>query len=330
MEQVELTGPWQAAKDAGAEVQLLSLKEGQIQGVNHMDKGDTFTVDRAVEGANAADYDGLVLPGGVANPDFLRANKDAVRFAREFFEQGKPVAAICHGPWTLVEAGVVRGRTLTSWPSLQTDIRNAGGTWVDQQVHVDKGLVTSRKPDDIPAFNAGVGVGGDFARGTDLRDELTLIALNVVSPVHLAKRALPDMVGRGRGRVLFTSSIAATMPAPFEAVYGASKAFLLSFAEALRNELKDTGVTVTALMPGPTDTNFFHRAGMDDTKAGAGKKDDPAEVARQGFEALMAGKDHVVAGSLKTKLMGAANEALPETAKAEAHRHLAEPGSAGK
>jgi len=229
-----------------------------------------------------------------------------------------------------VEAGVVRGRTLTSWPSLQTDIRNAGGTWVDQQVHVDKGLVTSRKPDDIPAFNAGVGVGGDFARGTDLRDELTLIALNVVSPVHLAKRALPDMVGRGRGRVLFTSSIAATMPAPFEAVYGASKAFLLSFAEALRNELKDTGVTVTALMPGPTDTNFFHRAGMDDTKAGAGKKDDPAEVARQGFEALMAGKDHVVAGSLKTKLMGAANEALPETAKAEAHRHLAEPGSAGK
>jgi len=120
------------------------------------------------------------------------------------------------------------------------------------------------------------------------------------------------------------------MPAPFEAVYGASKAFLLSFAEALRNELKDTGVTVTALMPGPTETNFFHRAGMDDTKVSASEKDDPAEVARQGFEALMAGKDKVIASSLKTKLQGAANELLPETAKAEAHRRLAEPGSAGK
>ncbi len=191
-------------------------------------------------------------------------------------------------------------------------------------------ITASDRPVEALALNAGVGVGGDFARGTDLRDELKLIALNVTSSVHLAKRVLPDMVGRGNGRVLFTASIAATMPAPFEAVYGASKAFLLSFAEALRNELKDTGVTVTALMPGPTDTNFFHRAGMDDTKAGAGKKDDPAEVARQGFEALMAGKDHVVAGSLKSKLSGAANEVLPETAKAEAHRRLAEPGSADK
>ena len=191
-------------------------------------------------------------------------------------------------------------------------------------------IASSGRPVDAIALNAGVGMGGDFTRGTDLQDELNLIALNVTSPVHLAKRVLKDMVARGQGRVLFTSSIAATMPAPFEAVYGASKAFLHSFAEALRNELKDTGVTVTALMPGPTDTNFFHRAGMDDTKAGAGKKDDPAEVARQGFEALMAGKDHVVAGSLKSKLSGAANEVLPETAKAEAHRRLAEPGSAGK
>jgi len=191
-------------------------------------------------------------------------------------------------------------------------------------------ITASGRPLNAIAINAGGGVGGDFTRGTDLQAELKLIDLNVTSSVHLAKRVLPDMVGRGNGRVLFTSSIAATMPAPFEAVYGASKAFVLSFAEALRNELKDTGVSVTALMPGPTDTNFFHRAGMDDTKAGAGKKDDPAEVARQGFEALMAGKDHVVAGSLKSKLSGAANEVLPETAKAEAHRRLAEPGSAGK
>jgi len=191
-------------------------------------------------------------------------------------------------------------------------------------------ITASGRPLDAIAINAGVGVGGDFTRGTDLQAELKLIDLNVTSSVHLAKRVLPDMVGRGNGRVLFTSSIAATMPAPFEAVYGASKAFVLSFAEALRNELKDTGVSVTALMPGPTDTNFFHRADMDDTKAGASKKDDPAEVARQGFEALMAGKDHVVAGSLKSKLSGAANEALPETAKAEAHRSLAEPGSADK
>ncbi len=191
-------------------------------------------------------------------------------------------------------------------------------------------ITATGRPVEAIALNAGVGVGGDFTRGTDLKAELNLIDLNVASPVHLAKRVLPDMAARGAGRVLFTSSIAATMPAPFEAVYGASKAFLLSFAEALRNELKDTGVTVTALMPGPTDTNFFHRAGMDDTKAGASKKDDPGEVARQGFEALMAGKDHVVAGSLKSKLTGAANEILPETVKAEAQRSLAEPGSAGK
>jgi short-subunit dehydrogenase len=181
---------------------------------------------------------------------------------------------------------------------------------------------------DAIAINAGVGVGGDFTK-TDLDAELDLISLNVTSSVHLAKRVLPAMVARGEGRILFTSSIAATMPAPFEAVYGASKAFLYSFAEALRNELKDKGVTVTALMPGPTETNFFHRAGMDDTPVGEQKKDDPSEVARQGFEALMAGKDHVVAASLKTKLMGAANEVLPETAKAEQHRHLSEPHHAG-
>jgi short-subunit dehydrogenase len=191
-------------------------------------------------------------------------------------------------------------------------------------------IMSIGRPVDAIAINAGVGVGGDFARETDLRAEINLINLNVVSPVHLAKRVVRDMVARGSGRILFTSSIAALMPGPFEAVYAASKAFLYSFSEGLRNELKDTGVTVTALMPGPTDTNFFHRADMDDTEAGAGKKDDPAEVARQGFEALMAGDDHVVAGSLKNKVLGAVSKVLPETTKAEQHRKLTEPGSGDK
>jgi protease I len=152
VEQVELTEPWKAVQDEGGTAELLSLKGGVIQGFNHLDKGDTFEVDKPVAEADEGDYDGLVLPGGVANPDFLRADERAVSFTRAFFEAGKPVAAICHGPWTLVEADVVRGRTLTSWPSLKTDIRNAGGTWVDEEVHVDSGLVTSRNPDDLPAF----------------------------------------------------------------------------------------------------------------------------------------------------------------------------------
>ena len=152
VEQVELTEPWNAVKQAGGEPVLLSLEEGTIQGFEHLDKADEFNVDETVAGARAEDYAGLVLPGGVANPDFLRADADAVRFVQGFFEAGLPVAAICHGPWTLVEAGVVEGRTLTSWPSLKTDITNAGGTWVDEEVHVDQGLVTSRNPDDLPAF----------------------------------------------------------------------------------------------------------------------------------------------------------------------------------
>jgi protease I len=154
VEQVEYTEPRKAIEHAGADVQLVSLQAGEIQGFNHLDKGDTFPVDVAVSEARAEDYDGLVLPGGVANPDAMRLHPEAVRFVRSFFESGKPVAAICHASWMLVEADVVRGRTLTSWPSLKTDIRNAGGTWVDEEVHVDHGLVTSRKPDDLPAFNA--------------------------------------------------------------------------------------------------------------------------------------------------------------------------------
>ena len=153
VEQVELTDPWKAVKDAGGTPELVSLKEGEIQGFNHYDKADTFKVDRTVEEARAEDYDALVIPGGVGNPDTMRTDENAVQLVRDFFEQGKPVGVICHGPWMLVEAGVVRGRKVTSWPSLQTDIRNAGGDWVDQEVVVDDGLVTSRKPDDLPAFN---------------------------------------------------------------------------------------------------------------------------------------------------------------------------------
>jgi protease I len=156
VEQIELTEPWRAVEQEGGRPELISLEEGEIQGMNHMDKGDTFEVHATVAGADPSDCDALVLPGGVANPDFLRQDEDAVRFARAFFEAGKPVGAICHAPWTLVEADVVRGRTLTSWPSLRTDIRNAGGEWVDEEVHVDNGFVTSRKPDDLPAFCAKV------------------------------------------------------------------------------------------------------------------------------------------------------------------------------
>ena len=152
VEQVELTEPWKAVEDEGGTPELISIESGEIQGFDHLDKDQKFAVDRTVEQANADDYDGLVLPGGVANPDRLRTDENVVRFVRSFFEAGKPVAVICHGPWTLVEADVVRGRTLTSWPSLKTDIRNAGGEWVDEEVHVDHGLVTSRKPDDLPAF----------------------------------------------------------------------------------------------------------------------------------------------------------------------------------
>jgi protease I len=154
VEQVELTSPLDAVRDAGAEVELLAPEGDEIQAFNHLDKGDTFTPDKVVGEADPDDYDGLVLPGGVANPDQLRTDTDAVQFVRSFFEAGKPVGAICHGPWTLINAGVVDGRTLTSWPSLQADLRNAGAEWVDEEVHVDQGLVSSRKPDDLDAFNA--------------------------------------------------------------------------------------------------------------------------------------------------------------------------------
>jgi protease I len=152
VEQVELEKPVEGLKGEGADVTYLTLEPGEVQLFNHLDKADKIEVEDAVKDASADDYDALLLPGGVANPDFLRGDEDAVSFVRSFVEQAKPIGAICHGPWTLVEADVVKGRTLTSWPSLQTDIRNAGGEWVDEEVHVDEGLVTSRNPDDIPAF----------------------------------------------------------------------------------------------------------------------------------------------------------------------------------
>jgi protease I len=156
VEQVELTEPWKAVEQAGGRPELLSVEDGEVQAFNHLDKADTFKVDKKVADADAGDYDGLVLPGGVANPDFLRTDEDAVKFVRGFFEQAKPVGVICHGPWTLVEADVVRGRTLTSFPSVKTDLINAGANWVDEEVHVDEGLVSSRNPDDLPAFCAKI------------------------------------------------------------------------------------------------------------------------------------------------------------------------------
>jgi protease I len=156
VEQVELTEPLRAVREAGAEAELLAPEAGEVQAFNHLDKGDSFDVDRAVGDADPGEYDGLVLPGGVANPDILRTKPEALEFVRGFFEAGKPVGAICHGPWTLIDAGVVKGRTLTSWPSLETDLRNAGAEWVDEEVHVDQGLVTSRNPDDLEAFCAKI------------------------------------------------------------------------------------------------------------------------------------------------------------------------------
>ncbi len=156
VEQIELTEPRKAVESEGARIEILSLEAGDFQGFDHLDKGETFTADKAVADADVEDYDGLILPGGVANPDFLRADRDAVAFVRDFVASKKPLGVICHGPWTLVEADMLKGRTLTSWPSLQTDLRNAGATWVDEEVHVDQGLVSSRNPDDLPAFCAKI------------------------------------------------------------------------------------------------------------------------------------------------------------------------------
>ena len=252
------------------------------------------------------------------------SNGIGYELAKQFAQNGFDLLVTSTGP-SINEAAIAFEKLGAQVETVQADLATYDGV----ETLYNKIKATGRSVEAI-AINAGVGVGGDFARETDLKDELNLINLNVVSSVHLAKRVVKDMVDRHQGRILFTSSIAALMPGPFEAVYAASKAFLHSFSEALRNELKDTGVTVTSLMPGPTDTNFFHRAQMDDTKAGADQKDDPAMVAKQGFEALMAGKDSIVAGSLKTKLQGTVSKVLPDTVNAEQHRQLTEPGSGNK
>lgn len=206
--------------------------------------------------------------------------------------------------------------------SVQVDLASAAGV---EELY--RHLSSRGRPLQAAALNAGVGAGGAFT-DTQLTDELTIVDLNVRSTVHLSKYVVRDMVKRGTGRILYTSSIASTMPGSYQAVYNASKSFVQSFAMALRNELKDSGVTVTSLMPGPVETEFFERADMLDTKVGTSEKDDPADVARDGFEAMMAGKERVVSHSLKTKLQGIGSRVLPDSVKAEMHRKQAEPGSA--
>ena len=243
-----------------------------------------------------------------------------LELARQFANNGYDVLVAAEDEELATAADDLRtsGRDVRA---VQTDLATYDGV---EQLYA--AIQATGRPVDALALNAGIGVGGPFVE-TDLADELRLINLNVVSTVHLAKRVVPGMVARGEGRVLVTSSIASSMPAPFQAVYGASKSFVQSFAHGIRNELKDTGVTVTAVMPGPTETEFFERADMQDTRVGSMSKDDPAQVAKQGFEALMAGEDQIVAGSASTKLQGLAAKVTPETVKAQMHRKLSEPGT---
>jgi short-subunit dehydrogenase len=221
------------------------------------------------------------------------------------------------------EAGRELGTLGTTVQTVQSDLAKYEGVEKLWQA-----VESTGRPVDAIAINAGVGVGGKFLE-TDLEEELNLIQLNVTSSVHLAKLVVQQMASRGAGKILFTSSIAGTMPTPLETVYGASKAFILSFSKSLRYELKDTGITVTALQPGPTDTNFFHRAGMDDTEVGSEGKytNDPADVAEQGFQAMMDGKDHIYASSMKTKTQGELGKFIPESTKAKMHEKQSKPKS---
>ena len=243
-----------------------------------------------------------------------------LELARQFAENGFDLVITAEDAELPAAAERLRddGARVTA---VRVDLAKPGG--------VDELYATVRaagRPLAAAALNAGVGAGGAFATDTDLRDELRLVDLNVRSTVQLAKYVVRDMVARDEGRILFTSSIASTMPGAFQAVYNASKSFVQSFALALREELKDTGVTITSLMPGPTDTEFFARADMLDTRVGAGPKDDPADVARQGFEALMDDDERVLAASAKTKLQGHASRVVPDSVKAKMHRTMAEPG----
>ena len=241
-----------------------------------------------------------------------------LELARQFAQHGFDVL-ICAEDDGITAAAAQLQAPGVAVTAVQADLATPAGV----QVLTDA-IGAAGRPVDALAINAGIGNGGSFL-DIPLADELRLINTNIVSGVQLAKWALPGMVARGQGRVLFTASVASTMPGPFYATYAASKAFVLSFAQALRHELKDSGVTVTALMPGPTDTEFFDRADMQDTPAGQGSKDDPAEVAADGFRALMAGKDHVVAGSVKNKAQVIGASVLPDTTKAAIHAKLTAP-----
>ncbi|PYE17352.1 short-subunit dehydrogenase [Williamsia limnetica] len=240
----------------------------------------------------------------------------ATLFARD----GYDLLVVAEGGSTLDEAVTTLRACGSAVAPVVADLRTEDGVReVYDAVAADgRGLTAA-------AINAGVGQGGSFV-DTPLADTMSVIDLNVRSTVHLTKLVLDDMAARDEGRILLTSSIAATMPGPYQAVYNASKSFVQSFAEALQGELADSAVTLTALMPGPTATNFFHRAGLDDTKMGQSSKDDPAAVARQGYDALLAGKRKVVASSMTSKVMAAADAVLPDAAKAAAHRFMAKPG----
>lgn len=243
-----------------------------------------------------------------------------LELAREFAENGFDVL-LCAEDAAIHTAELELAQTGAKVSGFQADLSTYEGVRA-----LYAAITATERPVDALALNAGVGLGGPFVE-TDLDRELAMIDLNVKSTVHLAKLVLRDMVARNEGKVLITSSIASTMPGAFQSVYNATKSFLQSLTEALQNELKDTGITITALMPGPTDTEFFERGELIDTRVGQSKKDDPAQVAKQGFRALMKREDKVVAGSLRTKAMGAANKVLPDSLKAEEHRQMAEPGS---
>jgi short-subunit dehydrogenase len=241
-----------------------------------------------------------------------------LELARQFGENGFDLVITAEDAGLSAAAADLRS-TGADVQSVQVDLRTPDGV---RQLYAT--ATAGGRALDAAALNAGVGRGGAFI-DTDLADDQEIIDLNITSTVHLAKLVLREMAARDEGRVLITSSIASTMPGAFQPVYNASKSFLQSFAEAVQEELEDTGVTITSLMPGPTDTNFFHRAEMDDTPVGQGTKDDPAQVAAQGFAALMDGKNKIVAGSLQTKVQGALNDVLPDKVKAMAHRQMAEP-----
>jgi uncharacterized protein len=245
-----------------------------------------------------------------------------LELARQFAAHGFDLIIAAEDD-ALASAGRELEQEGVSVETVQVDL--AQGAGVDE---LCERITAAGRPVDAAALNAGIGAGGAFASDTDLHDELRIIDLNVRSTVHLAKYLVRVMAARGSGRILFTSSIASTAPGTYQAVYNASKSFVQSFALALREELRDTGISVTALMPGPTDTEFFERADMLDTKVGAADKDDPADVARDGFEALMAGKERVVSASLATKLQGRGGRFVPDSVKAKLHGKMAEPGSA--